>query len=76
MTYELANDSIAMRLAKCLYRRADVTDAPALLGICYSLIKGFLRDFKQLGNLVRDFAYTKCIARISIETIQKHSAVH
>ena len=76
MTYELAYDSIAMRLAKCLYCKSDITDALTLLGACYAFIESLLRNIKQLSNFFRNLTYTECVARISVETIQERSAVH
>ena len=70
MTHEFANDSVAMRLAKCLHCITDVTDALALLGTSDSLIEGFLCNIEQLSDFVRHLANTKCVARIAVEVIQ------
>ena len=76
VAYEFTNDSIAFGFTMRLYSITDVSYSPAWQRNLNSTIQGFLCRFKQKSDLLRDFAYTERIARVTIVTIQQDSTVN
>ena len=76
MTGKFANYTVALLLAMLLNRTPYITNMIACYSFTDSDIKRFFCRTKQRFYIFRDLTDTKCIARISVETVKNSTAVY
>ena len=76
MTDKLTNNTVTGTLAVCLNSITHISKTLTCTCIADSLIERLFGNLEQVPDLFTDLANTECVAGITIEAIEKSSAIY